>query len=218
MKIEFGFQFGGVEPQRFRDLAQTAEGLGYDLVVFPDHFIYEGPGAQYDPHALVYDSIVLAAALIEATKRILVGHLVLCNLFRHPAVTAQALMTLDQFSGGRTIFGFGSGWTESEFRMMGLPFPPIAQRLRMLDEALTIIRSLWTNERTSFKGEFYHLQDAVMWPKPLQKPHPPIILGGGGKGLLRIAARHADYVNIIPGAGRRGHISLDDVKLLTDQS
>jgi probable F420-dependent oxidoreductase len=193
------------------------EGLGYHLVCFPDHIVMEGPERQYDPHGLAYDMIVIAAAVIEATKKIQVGHLVLCNLFRHPVITAQSLTTLDHLSGGRLLAGLGSGWTETEFKMTGIPFPPITERLRMLDEALTVIRSLWANERTTFDGEFYKLKDAILWPKPLQKPRPPIIVGGGGKGLLRIAAKHADYLNLIPGAGKAGHISLAEVKRFNDE-
>ena len=86
--------------------------------------------------------------------------------------------------------------------MTGIPFPPITERLRMLDEALTFIKSLWTKEQTTFDGEFYHFKDAILWPKPIQKPCPPIIVGGGGKGLLRVAAKHADILNIIPDAGK----------------
>jgi alkanesulfonate monooxygenase SsuD/methylene tetrahydromethanopterin reductase-like flavin-dependent oxidoreductase (luciferase family) len=127
-------------------------------------------------------------------------------------------MTLDHLSNGRAVAGLGTGWTETEFRMTGIPFPPIAERLRMLDEALTCMRSLWTKEQTTFDGEFYHLKDAILWPKPIQKPYPPIIVGGGGKGLLRVAAKHADFVNIIPDAGKRGHISLEKVKELTDSA
>jgi probable F420-dependent oxidoreductase len=216
--MEFGIQLSNMEPAQFRATAQTIEALGYDLVVFPDHIVMEGPERQYDPHGLAYDMMVIAAAVIEATKKIRVGHLVLCNLFRHPVITAQSLTTLDHLSGGRLIAGLGSGWTETEFKMTGIPFPPITERLRMLDEALTCIRSLWANERTTFDGEFYKLTDAILWPKPVQKPRPPIIVGGGGKGLLRIAAKHADYLNIIPGAGKAGHISLANVKRLTDEA
>jgi alkanesulfonate monooxygenase SsuD/methylene tetrahydromethanopterin reductase-like flavin-dependent oxidoreductase (luciferase family) len=139
-------------------------------------------------------------------------------LFRHPAITAQSLMTLDRLSGGRLVAGLGSGWTETEFKMSGIPFPPITERLRMLDEAIACILSLWANERTTFDGEFYHFKDAILWPKPIQQPHPPIIVGGGGKGLLRLAAKYADYVNIIPDAGKRGHISMEVVKRTTDKS
>lgn len=215
--MEFGIQLANMEPAKLRDVAQAAESLGYDLIMFPDHLVLEGPERQYDPHTIVYDNIAVAAALSEATKKIRIGHLVLCNLFRHPAITAQSLMTLDHLSGGRMLAGLGTGWTETEFRMSGIPFPPITERLRMLDEALTCMRSLWTNEQTTFDGEFYKFKDAIMWPKPVQKPHPPIIVGGGGKGLLRIAAKHADYINIIPDAGKPGRISLENVKGMTDQ-
>src|SRR5262249_9572586 len=147
---------------------------------------------QFDPHHLSYDPMVMVAVIAEATKRIRVGHLVLCNLFRHPVITAQSLNALDRLTNGRTFAGLGTGWTEREFKMTGIPFPDIGTRLRMLDEALTVIRSLWTKEETTFAGEFYQLKDAILWPKPVQRPHPPILLGGGGKGLLRIAAKHAD--------------------------
>jgi probable F420-dependent oxidoreductase len=216
--MEFGIQFANMEPAALRAHAQAAEALGYDLIVLPDHLVLEGPERQFDPHSLAYDMIVIAAVLAEATKKIRIGHLVLCNLFRHPAITAQALMTLDRVSGGRLLAGLGTGWTETEFEMTGIPFPPIAERLRMLDEALACIISLWTNERTTFAGEFYKFENAILWPKPVQKPRPPIVVGGGGKGLLRIAAKYADYVNLIPDAGKRGKISLDNVKRMTDES
>ena len=216
--MEFGLQFANMEPTELRANAQAAEALGYDLIALPDHIVLEGPERQFDPHALAYDMIVVAATLAEATKKIRIGHLVLCNLFRHPAITAQALMTLDRMSDGRLLAGLGTGWTETEFQMTGIPFPPIAERLRMLDEALACIISLWTNERTTFAGEFYKFNDAILWPKPVQKPRPPIVIGGGGKGLLRIAAKYADYVNLIPDAGKGGKISLENVKRMTDDS
>jgi probable F420-dependent oxidoreductase len=216
--MEFGIQLWNLEPAQYRAYAQTIEGLGFDLVAFPDHIVMEQPERQYDPHGLAYDMIAIAAAVIEATKKIRVGHLVLCNLFRHPVITAQSLTTLDHLSGGRLVAGLGSGWTETEFKMTGIPFPPITERLRMLDEALTCIRSLWANERTNFAGEFYKLTDAILWPKPIQKPRPPIIVGGSGKGLLRITAKHSDYINIIIEAGKVGHISLKEMKRLTDES
>src|SRR5208282_3720374 len=174
--MEFGIQLGNMEPARYRANAQAAEALGYDLIVFPDHLVNEGPERQYD------------------------------------------LKTLDRLSGGRLIAGLGTGWTETEFKMSGIAFPPITERLRMLDEAMTCILSLWTNERTTFDGEFYKFKDAIQWPKPIQQPHPPIILGGGGKGLLRLAAKYADYINIIPDSGKRGHISMEVLKRMTDDS
>src|SRR5207249_11972753 len=155
-----------------------------------------------------HDPMVQAAVVAGATRRLCIGHLVLCNLFRHPAVTARSLATLDELSGGRLVVGLGTGWTETEFRMTGLTFPDIGTRLRMLDEALVCIRGLWTAAPFSFAGEFYRFEDADLHPRPVQRPHPPFLLGGSGRGLLRIAARHADSVNIIAGTGRSGYIAM----------
>ena len=216
--MEFGLQLANMEPARVRAVAQAAEGVGFHAIVFPDHVVMEGPERQYDPHTLAYDAMIMAATVADATKKIKVGHLVLCNLFRHPVITAQGLVALDHISNGRIFAGLGTGWTQTEFEMTGIPFPPIGERLDMLDEALQCITSLWANERTTFEGKHYHLRDAILWPKPLQKPRPPIIVGGGGKGLLRIAAKYADYVNIIPDAGKGGKVSIDEVKKMTDDS
>ena len=216
--MEFVLQLSNLEPARVRAIAQVAEGVGFDAIVFPDHVVMEGPERQYDPHTLAYDAMIMAAVVADATKKIKVGHLVLCNLFRHPVITAQSLVALDHVSNGRLLAGLGTGWAETEFQMTGIPFPPITERLEMLDEALQCITSLWANERTNFDGKYYHLRDAILWPKPIQKPRPPVIVGGGGKGLLRIAAKYADYVNIVPDAGKGGKVSIDEVKKITDES
>jgi probable F420-dependent oxidoreductase len=214
--MEFGLFLMGVDFDAVRESARAAEELGYHLVVFPDHFVYENPGGSYDPHALAHDSILLAAAAAQATRTIRIGHVVLCNLFRHPAVTAQALMSLDHLSGGRLLAGLGAGWTETEFKMTGIGFPDIGTRLRMLDEALTCIRSLWSQERTTFEGEFYHFKDAILWPKPIQQPHPPIIIGGSGPGALRLMAKHADVANIAVDTGKSAKLTLDGMGKITD--
>lgn len=216
--MEYGLQLANLDWRQLRDMAQTAEGLGFEVLTVPDHIVMEGPEHTFDPHHLSYDPMLMVAVLSEATKKARVGHLVLCNLFRHPVITAQSLASLDGLSGGRVIAGLGTGWTEREFRMTGMPFPDIGTRLRMLDEALTCMRSLWTNEETTFAGEFYQLRDCILWPKPVQRPHPPILLGGGGKGLLRVAAKHADVVNIISDAGKPGYIKLANVAKLTDDA
>ncbi len=215
--MEFGFQLFGMEPAKVCDLAQAAEGLNFDLVVFPDHIVFESPERQYDPHTLGYDSMAIAALVAAATKKIRVGHLVLCNPFRHPVITAQSLVTIDHVSGGRMLAGLGTGWTQTEFDMTGIPFPPVRERLEALDESLACIRSLWSNERTTFEGKHYQFRDAILWPKPIQKS-PPILLGGSGKGLLRIAAKHADYLNIIPAAGKIGKFSLDALRQMNDEA
>jgi len=216
--MRYGVQIVNMELPRLRDVAQLAEGVGIGDIFVPDHIVAEGPERQYDPHFLSWDSMIMVALIAEATKKARVGQLVVCNLFRHPVITAQSFNTIEHLSGGRLIAGLGTGWTEREFNMSGIAFPEIGPRLRMLDEALTCIRALWTNEQTTFDGEFYHLKEAILWPKPIQKPHPPILLGGGGKGLLRVAAKHADVVNIISDAGRPGYIKLENVAKLTDES
>jgi probable F420-dependent oxidoreductase len=216
--MEYGLQIANLDWQQLRDRAQAAEELGYSVITVPDHIVMEGPERSYDPHHLSWDAMLMVGVIAEATKTAQVGHLVLCNLFRHPIITAQSLTSLDRLSGGRLIAGLGTGWTEREFKMSGLPFPDITTRLRMLDEALTCLRSLWTNEETTFEGEFYRFDKCILWPKPVRQPHPPILLGGGGKGLLRVAAKHADVVNIISDAGKPGYIKLENVAKLTDDS
>ncbi len=214
--MECALQLGWVEFDRLRDLAQTAEGLGFGNIYFPDHLVAEGPERQV-MGVPAFDPFMQAALVASATSRVRIGHLVLCNLFRHPAVTARSLATLDQLSGGRMVCGLGSGWTETEFRMTGIDFPDIKPRLRMLDEALTCLRGLWERTPFSFDGEFYHLREADLAPRPVQA-RPPIMLGGSGKGLLRIAARHADAVNIVADTGRAGYIALANAVKLTDET
>jgi probable F420-dependent oxidoreductase len=207
--MRFGIQLGiGLgDITRLRDTAQLVEGLGYDVIYFPDHLVLEGPERQR-MGSPAYDSMAMATIAAQATQRVRVGHLVLCNLFRHPAITAQSLATLDQLSGGRALAGLGSGWTETEFDMTGIRYPPIAERLRMLDESLTCIRGVWGDAPFTHEGEFFRFRDADLLPKTVQKPHPPIVLGGGGKGLLRVAAKHADVLNVISEVGKRGYISM----------
>ena len=200
-------------------MARKAEEWGFSAVYVPDHWAYEQrDGSALDDRAPAWEATTMLGALAVATTRVRIGALVLCNLFRHPGTTAQATTTIDHLSGGRAVLGLGSGWTRAEFAMMGVPFPEIQPRLRMLDEAVRIVRALWTEERVNFAGEFYHLHDAISVPKPVQKPHPPIMLGGGGKGLLRIAAREADIVNVVSDSGRKGTIVPAEVAKLTDEA
>ena len=217
--MRFGIQLGiGLSDiTQLHDQAQMVEELGYDVVYFPDHLVLEGPERQRMPGA-AFDSMAMATVAALATRRVRIGHMVLCNLFRHPAVTAQSLATLDHLSGGRALAGIGSGWTETEFRMTGIPFPPITERLRLLDESLTCIRGLWGDAPFSHAGEFFRFQEADLTPRTVQKPHPPIVLGGGGKGLLRIAARHADVLNVIADVGQQGYISMAGAAQLNDDA
>ena len=214
--MEFGVQIGSAELGEMKALAAKSEALGFGVIMIPDHIVYEGPEKQIDTGWLSYDAMVRAALILEATKRVQVGHLVLCNLFRHPSITAQGITTLDHLSGGRAFCGIGTGWTATEFAMTGIPYPDMATRLEMLDESLTVMKLLWSQERTTFAGKHYQLKDAMLYPKP--KSQPKILLGGGGKGLLRVAAKHADVVNIIAEVGANGYISTAEAAKLTDDA
>jgi F420-dependent oxidoreductase-like protein len=160
-----------------------------------DHFVpinghVEGP---------CMDGWTLLGALAAATERLRLGLMVGCNGYRHPAVLAKIATTVDQVSGGRLDLGLGAGWFELEYNMYGLPFPKPAERIRELDEALEVLKLLWTEEVASFEGKYYTLKEARHEPKPVQKPHPPITIGGGGEQLtLRVVAKHAGIYNV-PG-------------------
>jgi len=175
-----------------------AERLGYDWASVGDHFIANPVfGARdTDPWNEAWTSL---AALAEATSRIHVGVMVSSVGYRHPPVLAKMAATVDVISEGRLEVGIGAGYLETEYRMYGLPFPPAAERLEQLDEAIRVCKSLWTKERSDFVGKHYTLTGAVCEPKPVQKPHPPIWVGGmGEKKTLRIVAEHADGWNAFP--------------------
>jgi len=217
--MDVAVQLAGMTADRLLATARQVEELGFSSVYVPDHFADEpvGSGALSDTTAIP-EALTALAGIAAVTSRVRLGAHVLCNLFRHPAVTAHAMATIDQISRGRAVLGIGAGWTKSEFDMTGIAYPDIQPRLRMLDEALQVITSLWGERRTTFHGEFYRLTDAFLTVKPVQTPRPPILLGGSGKGLLRIAARHADVVNVIVDVGRAGTVRLDEVARLTEDA
>ncbi len=216
--MDFGLQIVGLPAAEMLATARKAEAWGFSAVYVPDHLAYEYTGGGgMDASIRAWEATTILGAIATATRRVRVGSLVLCNLLRSPGLTAQATTTLDHLSGGRALLGLGSGWTRAEFEMMGLPFPDVKARLCMLDEAVRIIKRLWTEEQVGFHGEHYRLEGAISVPKPVQQPHPPVMLGGGGKGLLRIAAREADLVNVIAEAGRAGTLLPAEVARLTEQ-
>src|SRR5215212_1331337 len=198
--LRFGIQAGPADTPYAarRDYWQEAERLGYDWASLSDHFITNPVfGArETDPWN---EAWVTLAALAEATSRIRVGVLVTSVGYRHPAVLAKMAATLDVLSGGRLEFGIGAGYLEAEYRMYGLPFPPAPVRLAQLDEAIRVCKLLWTEERADFAGEHFTLAGAVCAPKPVQRPHTPIWLGGmGERKTLRLVAEHADGWNAFP--------------------
>jgi probable F420-dependent oxidoreductase len=215
--MDFGLQLASVPAQELLTLASNAEAWGYTTLYVPDHWAYERQaGAGLDDSAASWEATTILGAVAAVTKKARIGSLVMCNLFRHPATTAQHIVTLDHVSNGRALLGIGSGWTKAEFEMMGVAFPDVKARLRMLGEAVRAVKALWTEARVNFAGEFYTMKDAFLAPKPVQQPHPPVMLGGSGKGILRIAAREADHVNIISDAGRAGTILMSEVAKVTE--
>jgi alkanesulfonate monooxygenase SsuD/methylene tetrahydromethanopterin reductase-like flavin-dependent oxidoreductase (luciferase family) len=132
-------------------------------------------------------------ALSAVTTHLRLGTMVTCNSFRNPALLAKIAATVDVISGGRLEFGIGAGVQEAEHRAYGFPFPAASNRIERLREAVEVIKALWTEEKASYKGKHYSIKKAVCEPKPLQKPHPPITIGGGGEKLtLKVTAQHAD--------------------------
>ncbi|MBM4421250.1 MAG: TIGR03560 family F420-dependent LLM class oxidoreductase [Chloroflexi bacterium] len=180
-----------------REVWRIADEAGFDQMWAFDHFYALGD----DPAQPIFDGWSCLAAMAVVTKRIRIGLNVTGNLYRHPGVLAKIATTVDHLSGGRLEFGIGAAWSEPEFRMLGMPFPQApADRIRMLDEACTVIKALWTEHRASFAGRYYTLTEAIAEPKPVQRPHPPIHIGGSGpKRTLRVAAKHAAVWN---GFGR----------------
>ena len=147
----------------------------------------------------VYEGWTMLAALSGIVQRIRLGVMVTGNTYRHPAVLANMAATLDVASGGRLEIGLGTGWVEAEHTSYGIPLPPWKERFDRLEETCEILHLLFTEEAADFDGSFYHLEGAKALPKPLQKPHPPIVIGGTGeKRTLRIAALWADQWNL-PG-------------------
>ncbi len=189
----FGIKLSGQDTNvaELREFWRVADQGGFDHVWVFDHLDSIGGGGPDRP---VFESWALQAAMAEATQRVRIGCLVTGNTYRHPALLAKIATTVDHLSGGRLEFGIGAAWAQNEHDSLG--FVGLDQRVGRLSESLRVIRSLWTEERTTFDGRYYQLQDAVSNPKPVQKPYPPIWIGASGEQTLRLAARHADVWNL----------------------
>ena len=188
-------------------IAKHAEATGWDGLWYADHFMPNTPTAEGPTN----EAWTTLAGLAVAVPRIRLGTLVTGNTYRHPAVLAKIAAGVDIISDGRVVLGIGSGWQENEHEAYGLEFSTVGGRLRRLEEACVIIKSLLANDRTDFDGEFYQLKDAPLDPKPVQDPLPLMIGGGGEKVTLRITAQHADEWNVwgTPGVLRDKMAILD---------
>jgi F420-dependent oxidoreductase-like protein len=197
----FGIQTGqqNVEWPALCDLWRKADAWGYDSLWNFDHFY----PIFVDPEGPCLEGWTTLAALAQATGRARIGCLVNGNTYRHPCVTAKMAATLDHVSGGRLNLGLGAGWFEREHRDFGIDFKTVRGRLEALDEACRIIRSMLTEARTTVHGRHYRVTDAIGLPTPVQRPHPPFMIGGTGERvLLDIVARHADMWNAGASAAR----------------
>ena len=172
--------------REFGEAARRVEALGYDTLLLADHFeqgwFAVGPG------------LVTAAA---ATTTLRVGSLVSSNNFRHPALLARVAATIDVLSNGRLELGIGAGYQAPEYAQTGINLPPPGERVERLRETLAIVKGLWAPEPLTLAGNYYRISDMEGWPKPLQQPHPPIQVGGGGQRMLTLAGQEADIVGII---------------------
>lgn len=196
-KVQFGFWSpqAGATVKTLLDRAEMADRLGFHSLWLVDHFWTLG---MTDVDLL--EAMTMMSALAARTDRVRIGTLVICNSFRNPALLAKSLTTIDQISNGRLEIGLGAGWMEQEYRAYGYEFPSVGTRLRQLEESLQILKSMFTENRTSFKGRYYTVDDAPNNPKPIQKPHPPILIGGAGeKVMLRLVAKYADRWNCPAG-------------------
>ena len=184
------------------ELWKHAEATKWDVACVTDHFV---PNTKEREGAMLEGWSTLTA-LSTLVPRIQVGTIVLGNTYRHPAVVAKMAAQVDIISGGRLLLGLGAGWQENEHEAYGIPFYTMRERLERLDEACQVMKSLWTENRSTFKGRYYTLSDAPLQPKAVQKPHPELMIGGGGeKVTLRIAARHADHWNVWGGPATLTH-------------
>ncbi|HXV39024.1 MAG TPA: TIGR03560 family F420-dependent LLM class oxidoreductase [Nitrosopumilaceae archaeon] len=175
-----------------KSVALKAEQLGYDAGYVYDHFIpYHG-----DKRTLpFFEAYTLLSAIAAITTKLRVGQVVTCNSYRLPSLLAKMSSTLDAISNGRLEFGIGAGWFEHEYNSYGYQFDSASARIEQLDESLIIIKKMWQKEKSSFKGKHYSIKNAICSPKPIQKPHPPIMVGGAGQKLIAVAAKHATRYN-----------------------
>lgn len=184
-------QFGLPFP-KLKAIWQECEKLDLDSVWLDDHLY----GSHSDTFEEGYESFVTLSALSRYTRSIRIGALVTCLTFRQPSILAKMASTVDVLSGGRLEFSLGACWNDREHTSYGIPFPRAGVRISQLREAVQIVLKMWSEDKASFEGKYYSIKNAVCQPKPLQKPHPPITIGGGGRNkTLRIAAEFAERSN-----------------------
>src|SRR6266853_3765797 len=175
-------------------VAQTADEVGFASAWLVDHF-HTRPQVSQE---VTFECWTTTAALARDTTRIRIGQLVTCNGYRNPALLAKMASTVDVLSHGRLNFGIGAGWFEHEYRAYGYDYPDTPDRLRRLGEAVQVILAMWTQEEAVFEGKYYQVRGAINQPKGVQKPHIPLLIGGGGeKVTLKLVAQYGDACNVL---------------------
>lgn len=177
---------------RTKEVALLAEDAGYDSIWVYDHF----HNVPRPAHEAVFECWTTLAALAEATRSVRLGQMVSCAAYRNPGLVAKITANVDVISDGRLDWGIGAGWYQNEFEGYGYEFLSNRDRIKVLAETVEIVKSMWTEPETTYEGEFFQLRRANCDPKPVQQPHPPVWIGGGGEQLtLRVVAKHADCSN-----------------------
>ncbi|MGH7903486.1 MAG: TIGR03560 family F420-dependent LLM class oxidoreductase [Candidatus Dormibacteraceae bacterium] len=179
---------------QLRGVWRLADEAGFDHLWDFDHLA----PIRSDLSGPAFEGWILLAAMAASTRNVRLGVMVTANPLRHPSLLAKMAATVDHLSGGRLEFGIGAGWAEEEFKMLGLDLPRVGERIDRLDEACEVVKRLWTGSAADYEGRYYHLARAHSVPAPLQRPHPPIWIGGTGeRRTLRVVARHADVWNVL---------------------
>lgn len=194
--IKFNVSLPNGDFSNIATFAKRAEELGYYSVSLDDHFFMRGLASEpTQPHLECYTTLGAVAA---ATKTVKLVPLVTAMSYRSPALLAKMIGTLDHISAGRFIAGLGAGWFKEEYDAYGYPYPSNAERIEQLAEAIKLLKAMWTQDEPTFHGRFFSIGKAYNYPRPVQKPHPPILIGGGGKKILKIAAEEAEVLNLNP--------------------
>jgi F420-dependent oxidoreductase-like protein len=207
LKLKFGLQHpcfthdgaGNAIFQTVKERAQYAEAHGFDGFFLMDHFLQiPYVGAIDEPMLEAWTTL---SALTQVTSKIKLGTLVSGSVYRNPALLAKMAANVDLMSNGRLFFGIGAGWFEPEATAYDIPFYSVAERGKRLEESVQIIKGMWTNPRGfTFQGDYYKVNNALCLPEPIQKPHPPIMIGGGGeKQTLKVVAKYGDACNLFGG-------------------
>jgi alkanesulfonate monooxygenase SsuD/methylene tetrahydromethanopterin reductase-like flavin-dependent oxidoreductase (luciferase family) len=189
---QFGFEYKDV-----LEISEIALNNGFEVAWFSDHFMLDADATD----RVLLDPWLLMAALVRDNEKIRVGSLVFCNNYRYPALHAKMGATIDALSNGRLEFGIGAGWKKLEYNAYGYEFPDFPTRAEQLTEAIQIVRGAWTEDKFSFTGNHYRVNELVSFPKPVQKPHPTIWVGSniGGPKMIELAARYGDGINVAWG-------------------